>query len=67
MKNFETILDSLAETIERKNQHITFLEWQLADLKKKLEEAESSAVQAVAEANGVLCKQKIEIRKEPEA
>lgn len=48
-KMLETILDVLAEKIEAQDSRIGYLEWENADLKKKLAEAEQQAKPSAAE------------------
>ena len=61
-EKYDVILLTLAEAISAKNDKIALQEWQLADLKNKLSEAERAAAEAKARDCGKLCKRQIERR-----
>lgn len=40
MKNYETVIDILTDKIKEQSDTINLMQWQIDDLKKKLDEAE---------------------------
>lgn len=54
MKNYDLVIDLMADKIKQQDGEISVLKWQVDDLKKKLAEAEASPAKQT--------KTKIEIR-----
>ena len=59
-EKYNVLLETLAEAIKNKDTAILVKDFEIDDLRAKLERAEKTIAELQAENNGVLCRRKIE-------